>query len=60
MSGRVDGYASPMRGKSQTCRRGHFFFLRVSDQVIAVIDCRVLVGAFGQVEDVPRIGVAEP
>jgi len=26
MSGRVDGYASPMRGKSQTCRRGHFFF----------------------------------
>jgi len=34
--------------------------LRVSDQVLAVIDRRVLVGAFGQVEEVPRIGVAEP
>jgi len=47
-----------MRGESATCRRRAFFLPRVSDPAM-VIDHQYL-RAERQVEDLPRIGVAEP
>jgi len=51
------GSATPMRGKSLTCRPGSSPSPGLWP---AVVDRRVFIGNLRQVEDLPRIGVAEP
>jgi hypothetical protein len=55
------GYATPMRGKSPTCREHLSSFFGVFDPILAVID-RVFTFSqrFRHVIDSPRIGVAKP
>jgi len=49
-----------MRGKSMTCRTGCFFLLRVFDPADGHRPQSFLDAVVRQVEDLPRIGVAEP
>ena len=54
------GYATPMRGKSLTCRKLPPKVWRSVTAYKRVGDPKKGKGVFRQVRDLPRIGVAEP
>jgi hypothetical protein len=54
------GYANPMRGKSLTCRKLNYQFLKVSDLFYSRSQTCHRWKMFRQVRDLPRIRAAKP
>src|SRR5262252_7158371 len=55
-----DGSATPMRGKSLTCRAALLFPIRSATSELRSQTASLREGVGRQVIDLPRIGVAEP